>query len=97
MNKAGGPRQHRRLEFSWIENDIGSRGARSEAVPSTGPGADPRTEALWGLRLRVHDDADGSDILPAPGSPEDLGLPPAALSLLTLRDSGGDPELGELL
>jgi len=57
-------------------------------------GADPRTEALWGLRLRVHDAADGIDILPAPGSPADLGLPPEALSLLDPRTSGGDPELG---
>jgi len=59
-------------------------------------GADPRTEALWGLRLRVYDDADGIEILPAPGSPADLGLPPEALSLLTPRETGGDPELGEL-
>jgi len=59
-------------------------------------GADPRTEALWGLRLRVRDAADGIDILPAPGSPADLGLPPEALCLLDPRSSGGDPELGEL-
>ena len=59
-------------------------------------GADPRTEALWGLRVKVHDDADGIDILPAPGSPAEMGLPPEALSLLTQRETGGDPELGEL-
>lgn len=59
-------------------------------------GADPRTEALWGLRMRMHDAADGIEILPAPGSPADLGLPPEALSLLTVRQGGGDPELGEL-
>lgn len=59
-------------------------------------GADPRTEALWGLRVRVNADADGIEILPAPGSPEAMGLPPEALSLLAERQAGGDPELGEL-
>jgi len=59
-------------------------------------GADPRTEALWGLRVSVHDEADGIEILPAPGSPAEMGLPPEALSLLTQRETGGDPELGEL-
>ena len=59
-------------------------------------GADPRTEALWGLRVRVCAGADGIDILPAPGSPADLGLPVAALTMLTQRQSAGDPELGEL-
>jgi len=59
-------------------------------------GADPRTEAIWGLRVKVHDEADGIEILPAPGSPEALGLPPEALTLLTQRETGGDPELGEL-
>ena len=59
-------------------------------------GADPRTEALWGLRVSVHDEADGIEILPAPGSPADMGLPPEALILLTQRETGGDPELGEL-
>ena len=59
-------------------------------------GADPRTEALWGLKLKVNEDADGIEILPAPGSPAEMGLPPEALSLLTPRESGGDPELGEL-
>lgn len=28
-----------------------------------------RTEALWGLRVRVLDGADGIEVLPAPGSP----------------------------
>ena len=59
-------------------------------------GADPRTEAIWGLRLRVRDGADGIEILPAPGSPADMGLPPEVLSLLSPRTSGGEPELGEL-
>lgn len=59
-------------------------------------GADPRTEAIWGLRVKVREAADGVELLPAPGSPEDLGLPPEALSLLQPRESGGDPELGEL-
>ena len=59
-------------------------------------GADPRTEALWGLRLKVHDEADGIDILPAPGSPAEMGLPPEALNLLFPRETGGDPALGEL-
>ena len=35
--------------------------------------ADARTEAIWALRVRVHDQADGIDILPAPGSPADTG------------------------
>ena len=60
-------------------------------------GADPRTEALWGLRVGVHETADGIDILPAPGSPEARGLPRDVLNLLTRHDDGGDPALGELL
>lgn len=32
-----------------------------------------RTEALWGIRVRVFDDADGIEILPAPGSPGHIG------------------------
>ena len=35
--------------------------------------ADARTEALWGLRVLVHDDAGWIDILPALGSPAALG------------------------
>ena len=31
--------------------------------------ADARSEALWGLRVRVNDTADGIEVLPAPGSP----------------------------
>lgn len=36
--------------------------------------AHARTEALWGLRVRVSDAADGIEILPAPGSPAAKGL-----------------------
>lgn len=50
--------------------------------------ADARTEALWALRVRVHDAADGIDILPAPGSPVDAGLQ-------GLTTHGGDPALGD--
>ena len=58
---------------------------------------DARTEALWGLRVKVYDGADGIDILPAPGSPEAKGLPAEILSLLASREDGGDPALGELV
>lgn len=56
--------------------------------------ADARTEALWGLCVRVHDAADGIDILPAPGSPAERGIMSA--DLLRLETTGGDPTLGEL-
>ena len=56
--------------------------------------ADARTEALWGLRVRVHDDAGGIDILPAPGSPAAVGLKTGGLEQLPTQ--GGDPELGNL-
>jgi hypothetical protein len=55
--------------------------------------ADARTMALWGLRVRIHDDAAGLDILPAPGSPEDLGLKPVGLQAIS--GSGGNPEHGK--
>ncbi len=51
-----------------------------------------RTEALWGLRVKIHDDAGGIDILPAPGSPaakEEPGTEQPAPST-----AGDDPELG---
>ncbi len=48
---------------------------------------DARTEALWGLRIRVHDDAGGIDILPAPGSAAEEQA----------EGNGGDPELGDKL
>lgn len=53
---------------------------------------DARTEAIWGLRLRVRDDASGVEILPAPGSDaeHDALEKPAA-------GSGGDPALGDKL
>jgi hypothetical protein len=53
---------------------------------------DARTEAIWGLRLRVLDDASGIEILPAPGSEAEhdaLEKPVAG--------SGGDPVLGDKL
>ena len=56
--------------------------------------ADARTEALWGLRVRVHDDAGGIDILPAPGSPAARNRDSTGLELL--QTQGGDPELGNL-
>ena len=56
--------------------------------------ADARTEALWGLRVRIHDDAGGIDILPAPGSPAARGQDAAGLK--RLQTKGGDPELGNL-
>jgi hypothetical protein len=58
---------------------------------------DARTEALWSLRVGIHENADGIDILPAPGSPEDKGLGEAYLALTSLTPDGGDPELGDLL
>ena len=58
---------------------------------------DARTEALWGLRIGVHEDAGGIDILPAPGSPEDKGLSDAYLKLAAVTEDGGDPGLGDLL
>jgi aminoglycoside N3'-acetyltransferase len=36
--------------------------------------ADARTEALWGIRIKIPDTADGIEILPAPGSPAEQGL-----------------------
>ena len=48
---------------------------------------DARTQALWGLRVRVHDDAAGIDILPAPGS--------SAAAAEKATGDGGDPELGD--
>jgi hypothetical protein len=56
--------------------------------------ADARTEAIWGVRVKVNDNADGIEILPAPGSPADRGL--ALSGLESLVTQGGDPELGEL-
>ena len=55
---------------------------------------DARTEALWGLRVRAHESADGIDILPAPGSPAARGWPAEALE--TIMGEGGNPELGNL-
>ena len=56
--------------------------------------ADARTQALWGLRVRIHDDAGGIDILPAPGAPAALGQLTSGLE--QLPGEGGDPELGNL-
>jgi sialidase-1 len=56
---------------------------------------DARTEAIWGLRVRPHDDACGIDILPAPGSPKDLGLNYSEMEGIDF--CGGDPALGNLL
>ena len=55
---------------------------------------DARTMALWGLRLRIHDAADGIDILSAPGSLAAKGQP--ALRSHTSDADGGNPELGNI-
>ena len=68
-------------------------------ISNTGGGRayEARTEALWGLRIGVHEDAGGIDILPAPGSPEDKGLSEAYLKLATVTRDGGEPGMGDLL
>ncbi len=58
--------------------------------------ADARTEALWGLRVKINENADGIELLPAPGSPADKGLKGELTGLEILTTHGGDPELGEL-
>jgi hypothetical protein len=55
---------------------------------------DARTEALWAIRLKVHPDAKGIDILPAPGCPAERG--DSLTTLESMRTNGGDPELGNL-
>ena len=52
---------------------------------------DARTEALWGLRVGVSPDADGIEILPAPGSAADEN---SVDWKEQLQFAGGDPELG---
>ena len=47
-----------------------------------------RTQALWGIRVRVFDSADGIEILPAPGSPEDLGYGEAFMAMASDHDFG---------
>jgi hypothetical protein len=56
---------------------------------------DARTEAIWGLRMRPHDDAKGIDILPAPGSAADFGE--ECVVREGIRYDGGDPALGNLM
>ena len=58
------------------------------------PAHDARTEAIWALRVKINDSADGIEILPAPGSPAALGLPEDVLALLTSRTDGNNPVLG---
>jgi sialidase-1 len=53
--------------------------------------ASARTQAIWGLRVNVHDDAQGIDILPAPGSPAATVRKPGAGN----GKEGGDPKLGD--
>ncbi len=55
--------------------------------------ADARTAALWGLRVRVNDAADGIEILPAPGSPAAEGRSITGMGYIDNRSE--DPELGE--
>jgi hypothetical protein len=47
-----------------------------------------RIQALWGIRVRVFDSADGIEILPAPGSPEDLGHGEAYMDMAADHDFG---------
>ena len=44
---------------------------------------DARTGALWGIRVGVADSADGIEILPAPGSPADIGFQEAYTQWVT--------------
>jgi hypothetical protein len=53
-----------------------------------------RTPALWGIRVRVFDSADGIEILPAPGSPEDLGYGEAFMAMAADHDFG-DRDAGD--
>jgi len=53
---------------------------------------DAQTEALYALRVRVFDDADGIEILPAPGSPATKGKDAATDK--PQPGDGGDAELG---
>ena len=55
---------------------------------------DARTEALWAIRVKVRPEADGIDILPAPGSPAERG--DSMSELERMQTDGGDPELGNL-
>ena len=52
---------------------------------------DARTEALWGIRVRINDDVNGIELLPAPGSPAASGF---LTGLENIKSDGGDPELG---
>jgi hypothetical protein len=47
-----------------------------------------RTQALWGIHVRVFDSADGIEILPASGSPEDLGCGEAFMKMAADHDFG---------
>ena len=51
-----------------------------------------RTGTFWGLRVKIHDDAGGIDILPAPGSPAAKGRSAPARKAPDTK--GDDPELG---
>ncbi len=55
-----------------------------------------RTQALWLVRLAVSPAADAVTILPAPGSPREMGLAEAYLKLVGMPGDGGDPKLGML-
>ena len=54
---------------------------------------DARTESLFGLRVSVHDSADGIDILPAPGSPAARGDTGRVKE--ERETDAGDPGLGD--
>ena len=57
--------------------------------------ADARTAAIWGMRVKVHDGADGIEVLPAPGSMADRGDSTTGLGYIDSRSidpSPGDQE-----
>ena len=56
---------------------------------------DACSESLFGLRVKVRDDAEGIEILPAPGSPAAAGGDTADGSGHAMDGDGGDPELGD--
>jgi len=55
--------------------------------------ADARTQAIWAIGVRVHDDAKGIEIVPAPGSPAATGAFTNEIQRIDKEDE--DPELGK--
>jgi len=56
---------------------------------------DACSESLFALRVKVRDDAEGIEILPAPGSPAAVGRVAEADGGAAEGGDGGDPELGD--